>query len=200
MSSASDLNASPFDDSDGIKNGDQGISRRDAANAEPGDAEVAVPEVVDADVIQPPPLRGRRSWRQLAFTFHGVILAVSIGVLIASFILEVRDDAIAAPLDSMPLPGLCTFKRMTGIDCPGCGLTRCFVSISHGELEQAFSYNAAGLLLYIAVVFQLPFRGWQILRLRRGKPELDFNLIGGVYLLATAVILFGQWIVRYTMA
>lgn len=37
----------------------------------------------------------------------------------------------------------CVFHQLTGLMCPGCGVTRMFLSLLHGEIREAFSYNAA---------------------------------------------------------
>ncbi|MGP4016420.1 DUF2752 domain-containing protein [Saccharopolyspora sp. 5N708] len=51
-----------------------------------------------------------------------------------------------------PLPP-CPIKLLTGLDCPGCGATRMFYSLLHGDLLSALHFNAA------AVVF-IPFFLW----------------------------------------
>ena len=93
------------------------------------------------------------------------------------------------------LPGVCTFKRFTGIGCPGCGLTRSFISIAHGKLRAAWNYNPAGILMFAAAVFQIPYRMAQIVRLRRGRPawrlrRLDWALWFIVF------ALLAEWIGR----
>lgn len=45
-------------------------------------------------------------------------------------------------------PELCGFHRATGIDCPGCGLTRSFCFTAHGELAAAFGFNGLGPVLF----------------------------------------------------
>ena len=37
---------------------------------------------------------------------------------------------------------LCPFRALTGLPCPGCGMTRAFCSMGHGDLSGAFGYNA----------------------------------------------------------
>ncbi len=44
---------------------------------------------------------------------------------------------------------LCLFKAVTNLGCPGCGLLRSFVSISHGEFLKAVSYNLLGPVAYV---------------------------------------------------
>ena len=35
----------------------------------------------------------------------------------------------------------CPYRTLTGLACPGCGLTRCVHALLHGEFAIAFSYN-----------------------------------------------------------
>lgn len=46
-------------------------------------------------------------------------------------------------------PGLCNFRRWTGLPCPGCGLTRAFVHMAHGHVADAFAANAFGPMLFV---------------------------------------------------
>lgn len=46
-----------------------------------------------------------------------------------------------APAD-IPAYSICMFKNMSGLDCPGCGLTRAFCSIAKGNFSKAFHFNA----------------------------------------------------------
>src|SRR5439155_17330752 len=91
-------------------------------------------------------------------------------------LLAIRDQTdVLLPLIDLPLPELCTLRRLTGLACPGCGLTRCFISLAHADLAAAWSYNPAGLLLFPMVAFQIPFRGLQLWRLRRGQAEISLG-------------------------
>ena len=100
------------------------------------------------------------------------------------------------PLIGAPLPGSCTFKKTTGIDCPGCDLTRCFVSLGHGRVSQAWGFNPAGIVLYAAVIFQIPYRISQLRRLRRGQASIDLGWTGPGFLFFIAFLLILQWAVR----
>lgn len=62
------------------------------------------------------------------------------------------------------VPGLCLFKRATGIGCPGCGMTRAFVWLAHGELGRAFALNPLSPILFGFVAAQVP---WRAIRLAR---------------------------------
>lgn len=59
--------------------------------------------------------------------------------------------AAALPVGwSAPLP-LCLVKGVTGLDCPGCGMTRAFLLIGHGRLGDAFAMHPASLAAFVIV-------------------------------------------------
>lgn len=51
----------------------------------------------------------------------------------------------------------CIFHKITGLYCPGCGLTRCIKSLLNLDFYQAFRYNPLfiifGILLIIYTIF-----------------------------------------------
>lgn len=47
---------------------------------------------------------------------------------------------------------LCLFKNLTGLPCPGCGLTRSFACLAHLELTKAFRYHPFGPLFFVGAV------------------------------------------------
>ncbi len=46
------------------------------------------------------------------------------------------------------LPAICPFYTLTGLPCPGCGLTRAFVCLGHGHWHEAWHWHPLGWLLY----------------------------------------------------
>ncbi len=71
------------------------------------------------------------------------------------------------------LPPLCTFKRLTGWDCPGCGLTRSFTFMGALQLRSAFSMHWLGPLLWVLIAAQIPLRSWRIYRNKARAPQPD---------------------------
>jgi hypothetical protein len=67
------------------------------------------------------------------------------------------------------VPLLCSFRRMTGYNCPGCGMTRSFAFMAHGHVIEAFRMNAIGPLFFAFLASQVPWRIW---RLWRGPPAV----------------------------
>jgi len=45
-------------------------------------------------------------------------------------------------------PTICIFKNLLGIECPGCGMTRAFSCILHGDLIAAVSYNRLVVIVF----------------------------------------------------
>ena len=123
-----------------------------------------------------------------------VLPALAIGLSVA---LEIRGTRqVIVPVINQPLPELCSFRRILGIDCAGCGLTRSFISIGHGRLDDAWNYHPAGLVLYAMAAFQLPYRSVQLWRLSRGRRELCLGKSVNGLIFALAVFLLVVWIVR----
>ncbi|MDQ7821485.1 MAG: DUF2752 domain-containing protein [Candidatus Eremiobacteraeota bacterium] len=48
---------------------------------------------------------------------------------------------------------LCTFKVLTGLPCPGCGISRSILQISHGHFIKAFRFNPMGFPVYLFLIF-----------------------------------------------
>jgi hypothetical protein len=47
---------------------------------------------------------------------------------------------------------LCYFRNLTGLPCPGCGITRSLCAIAKGELLQSFQYHIFGPLVFLIAV------------------------------------------------
>ena len=50
---------------------------------------------------------------------------------------------------------VCAFKNAFGIPCPGCGLSRSFAALSHGQVWMAFSVHPLGPIIYAAFAFYM---------------------------------------------
>lgn len=148
------------------------------------------------EIMDAAPLPARHSAAPV-LVLHWTFLGMAVGVVVASLLLEIRShEHVVLPFVNVTLPGTCTFRESTGMPCPGCGLTRAFISVAHGEIRDAWRYNPAGFLFFAIVVFQIPYRVYQIARIRRGLGQHCFKWIdaGGLTLLIISLIC--QWVFR----
>ena len=126
---------------------------------------------------------------------HLVILTLSMFALLVA-VLDINDQRqVVVPGVNVPLPGLCAYQQLVGHDCPGCGLTRCFVCLADGEIASAWSYNAVGTVFFVIVVFQIPFRTLQIRRLTHGQAAI--RLCRELWVIwPLLIVLLTQWLIR----
>ena len=62
------------------------------------------------------------------------------------------------------VPETCMSRLMFGLDCPGCGLTRSFVHLAHLRWNDAWNVHRLGLLMFVIVLIQFPYRIPALLR------------------------------------
>ena len=130
-------------------------------------------------------------------TLHWVLLGISSLVIVAALTLQVHgDEFVVIPWLNMPLPGSCTFKAYFGLDCPGCGLTRCFISLAHGDIRRAVHFNPVGIAFFMVVAGQIPYRSLQLWRTRRGLTEMHTGWWGYWLMGFILVALLVQWVIR----
>lgn len=83
----------------------------------------------------------------------------------------------------------CLFHEITGLLCPGCGITRMIVSISHLDFVSAFYYNpvifvSSPLILYFVIRLYI---SW--LTSKPYKLNLFENIL--LYMIIATLIIFG---------
>ena len=65
-------------------------------------------------------------------------------VLYVCLTAAVTAATLLAPESVESLPSACAFRRVTGLPCPGCGLTRSWVLTAHGRLRPASERHPFG--------------------------------------------------------
>jgi hypothetical protein len=68
---------------------------------------------------------------------------------------------------------VCPYRHLTGIECPGCGLTRSFVQLAHGNVGMAVRLNPLGPVLFALLVAHAIDLGLAVLLRRRLEVRLD---------------------------
>ena len=89
-----------------------------------------------------------------------LLLLICGGVIAASMFLSPTDEVVS--LWGFEIPELCTWRRLTSLSCPGCGMTRSFTYMGHGQIVDAFRLHKLGPLLYTLVAVQIPIRAVRI--------------------------------------
>lgn len=88
----------------------------------------------------------------------------------------------------------CPFRFLTGLNCPGCGVTRALHQLLHGNFEAAFMLNPLFLLAIPFLLFALI--RYSVIVMRGGVPRP--NALPAPYIYAIFFIILSFWIFRNT--
>jgi hypothetical protein len=142
---------------------------------------------------QPAPRRRRRMglWVRLALV---AMVLCWIGVFAVALRLNpYQDDKVWLEETHRQL-GLpeCTFKSITKLPCPSCGMTSAFALLVRGDLWNALKANAVGAGL---AVLGAAFVPWALISVARGR-WLWFRRIEDIFIRLTVLFLvamFARW-------
>jgi hypothetical protein len=70
----------------------------------------------------------------------------------------------------LELPGSCMSRELFGTTCPGCGLTRSFVVLTHGQFRESLALHRLGFVLYLFFLWQIVYRCYCIHKRGAGIP------------------------------
>ena len=93
-------------------------------------------------------------------------------VLVALGILYLK---VISPVFHIHIP--CVFKEITGLDCPGCGMTRAVLAMLDGDFYQAFRFN---MLVFVLAPIYLLYLYFE----RKNKQRSSKYLMGGMLILS----------------
>ena len=140
-------------------------------------------------------------------SYRWLTLISAVAIVLTASRLDVRGDRrVGIAGTDILVPELCSFHTVTGLDCPGCGLTRSFVCMVRGDIRSAGRYHPIGVVLFVLLLLQIPWQGLQLYRLRRGKaawqlPHLKGRMGLALFAVALAVYLvFGIGRIIWTLA
>ena len=149
----------------------------------------------NTDIVTPRPIRVESSVRGDVI-LHVLFLSMSTVVLLMSCLMSNDGGSrVFLPGFQTAIPSMCSTRVLTGIDCPGCGLTRAFISISHGRFFEAWQFNPASFAVYAFVAAQIPWHSIQLWRIARRRRPLESNL---VYLapIGLVVVMMVNWLIK----
>ncbi len=93
-------------------------------------------------------------------------------------------------------PQLCPLRALTGLPCPGCGLTRSWVFAAHGDLASAFGFNAFGPVFFAVLLVAALVAGWTLISGRRGGWDRMRSVVVGPVGIVLIVAWLGYGVVR----
>jgi len=118
------------------------------------------------------------------------IASAAVGMLMLAQIavvgLLLRASADRVWLLGHPIGGVCLFRRLTGLPCPACGMTRSIVLTLNGHLGTALRLNLAGPVWVLAVATIAAALLWLAWRERHRGADRAAAARRGVRLLAVA--------------
>ena len=97
---------------------------------------------------------------------------------------------------SQPVPETCMTYTRFGIDCPGCGLTRTFVHLTHGQFADAWRLNPVGWLVFLFACVQIPPGTAQVVFRSRARWVEAWGMWNDWATAFLVIALVLQWLVR----
>jgi len=82
---------------------------------------------------------------------------------------------VLSPMFNIHIP--CIFKKVTGLDCPGCGMTRAILALLDGDIYQAFRWNMLVFILAPLIALYL------VLERKKIFPTFNKILMGKMFVL-----------------
>jgi len=89
----------------------------------------------------------------------------------------------------------CSFKHLTGLSCPGCGLTRSFHAFANFHINEAFGFHLIGPVLFLGFLFLFAKLAYEALAGQRIRIGLNPK-ITKILIIIFMVVWAGFWIVR----
>lgn len=125
------------------------------------------------------------------------VVVVVLALLAAGAILHPQGSGEHTALSflGLTLPTVCSFRLMTGLPCPGCGLTRAVALLMHGQLGASLAMHPFGIAAIGLALLQIPPRA---VRAAGAVPPWTFrwDRLWAFALVTTAVLMMSWWIVR----
>lgn len=92
-------------------------------------------------------------------TPHLVVFIACFCILAGALILGPADFTTnQLELGRFSIPQVCMLRSLTGLPCPGCGLSRSIVAAMHGDIGMSLTYHRLGLLTLVYIFLQFVYR------------------------------------------
>jgi hypothetical protein len=124
------------------------------------------------------------------------MLCFSLFIIGAAFLLRRGEsETITLAWPKIELPPLCASRTLFDIECPGCGLTRSFVALAAGDIQESWRLHRLGWLLAFAIVGQIPYRLNALRQLRKTGSTVQpvWPKLFGKFLIAALIL---NWLLK----
>ncbi len=98
---------------------------------------------------------------------HYLVAFAAVFLLSATMGFDPERDARPRFL-GLNLPGFCLTNAIFGADCPGCGMTRSFILLGHGDIAESLQYHRLGVVVYLFLFTQIAYHAYMLTR--RDRP------------------------------
>lgn len=86
----------------------------------------------------------------------------------------------------------CVFRKLTGYQCPGCGMTHAMLALWDGDFDAALQYNALSITVLPIICLYLGYRYW----ISECKASDHFRLWEFVLLIILFIVVTGYGVIR----
>ena len=119
-----------------------------------------------------------------------IVVALAFGMMVNP---QETDQVL---LGGLAIPELCQTKSLFGLNCPGCGLTRSFIYMAHGDVPAAVRMHVVGALLFVLTLIGIPFFAINAFLIRRGQASLIGERAASWMAIMSVVLLLSHWVIR----
>jgi len=137
--------------------------------------------------VNPSVARGER-------IFHGMAAALLATVFLASFLGADRWRLWPVADGGREGTTLCLLKRLTGLPCLTCGMTRSFCALGRGQVGEAFKRHPLGPVVYAVLAVTMIRSAWSAAVGRRRLDRIVRVLVWSIPALTLAAL--ALWAVR----
>lgn len=149
---------------------------------------------MEQDSLKPNQQSRKNAQKEGEHVAHWVVLFFCAVILLGGLILSPPDSTSHyLRIGTIPIPDTCSFKNLTGLPCPGCGLTRSIVSGMHGDFRGSLTYHRLGLLTLFYVCLQLLYHLVWIIFPSSRAPALGLGKILNRGIIVLAVLYILNW-------
>lgn len=93
---------------------------------------------------------------------HITLAATCALLVLLPFVFTYNPATNDVKISKLKLPAMCASRAYFNTDCPGCGMTRSFISLAHGKLDASLRLHRLAPALYCFFIIQILFRLWSL--------------------------------------